>query len=142
MTTTDHTSRDPFDLGQYVNDSNIGANDSPHAVIEKLQGTINTRRKDTRVQPQSREPVAWMDVNHISFVGAALRKTAHSDFSSYHCVPLYTTPPDAAAQIAALTKQRDELLNVITKAAAHVRPTCSQLYDELIAAIAQVKEQS
>lgn len=36
--------RDPLDLGQYVNEANISANDKPVAVIEKLQAVINVKK--------------------------------------------------------------------------------------------------
>jgi hypothetical protein len=38
-----------------------------------------------------------------------------------------------------MKEQRDELLAVAKKAAAHVKPTCCDLYDELEAAIAKVQ---
>ena len=56
---------------------------------------------------------------------------------------LFTAPPLPAIpdeRIATLEQQRDELLAVAKKAAAHVKPTCCDLYDELEAAIAKVKQ--
>lgn len=38
-----------------------------------------------------------------------------------------------------IVQQRDKLLAAVKKAAAHVRPTCSELYDELIAIAEQVE---
>jgi hypothetical protein len=38
--------RDPLDLGQYVNDADIWASDTPAVVIQKLQAAINRAKAD------------------------------------------------------------------------------------------------
>jgi len=43
-------------------------------------------------------------------------------------------------RIATLEQQNAELVAALEKAAAHVRPTCSDLYDELETALSKVKQ--
>lgn len=78
-----------------LSDEKIGAAVyASHVDITLSDAIALTRAIEAAVRAElaGQEPVAWCDINRISFVGDALRETAHSDFSSYHCVPLFAAP--------------------------------------------------
>lgn len=58
----------------------------------------------------TQEPVAWQSTKDKQFVTADKKKAKMWECSGYVLTPLYAFPPDAAARIAELEKQRDTLL--------------------------------
>ena len=92
-------------------------------------------------QQHTQEPVAYFQVEYHG--GMPLHQQVGSQHKGEPGVfPLYAFPPDAAARIAELEKQRDTLLAALNREAQSQHEAGYEINPWITDAIASVKEQA